>query len=134
VGIHAASDTEYDWPWFGRLVGAYFASHPQIQEAEIHVEQPSHPTMKAYPNTPFRRRDEWYDFRENPRSRVKVLMTLNESTYQGGKMGADHPITWSNEIYGGRSWYTGFGHTKETYAEPQFRQMIYDALLWAARK
>ena len=24
AGIHAASDTEYDWPWYGDLVGAYF--------------------------------------------------------------------------------------------------------------
>ncbi len=28
TGIHSAADTEYDWKWYGRLVGAYFLSHP----------------------------------------------------------------------------------------------------------
>jgi type 1 glutamine amidotransferase len=134
VGIHAASDTEYEWPWFGKLVGAYFRSHPHIQDAEIKVEDPKHPTMRAWTESPFRRKDEWYDFRDNPRSEVKVLASLNTKSYEGSKMGDDHPIIWCREFDGGRTWYTGFGHTKETYAEPQFRQMIVDALRWVTTK
>jgi type 1 glutamine amidotransferase len=65
---------------------------------------------------------------------VKVLASMNKSSYEGSKMGEDHPIIWCREFGGGRSWYTGFGHTKETYAEPQFRQMIVDALHWVARR
>ena len=28
LGIHAATDCEYDWPWYGRLAGAFFLDHP----------------------------------------------------------------------------------------------------------
>jgi type 1 glutamine amidotransferase len=120
VGIHSASDTEYGWPWYGRLVGTWFASHPQIQRATIHIANPDHLSTKGLPAL-WERTDEWYNFRSNPRGAVQVLATLDEVTYSGGAMGADHPIAWCQEIDGGRSWYTAMGHTKEAYAEPLFR-------------
>ena len=120
VGIHSASDTEYGWPWYGRLVGAWFASHPQIQRATVQVLDPGHPSMTGLPAT-WVRTDEWYNFRSNPRGTVELLATLDEASYSGGGMGADHPIAWCHEVDGGRSWYTGMGHTKESYAEPLFR-------------
>jgi type 1 glutamine amidotransferase len=120
VGIHSASDTEYRWPWYGRLVGAYFASHPEIQRAAVRVVEADHPSMKGLPPV-WERVDEWYNFRDNPRNAVHVLATLDEATYSGGKMGADHPIAWCQDIDGGRSWYTAMGHTAESYAEPLFR-------------
>jgi cytochrome c len=43
VGIHSAADTEYDWAWYGGLVGAYFQSHPAIQQAAIEVADRVHP-------------------------------------------------------------------------------------------
>ncbi len=120
VGIHSATDTEYGWPWYGRLIGTWFASHPQIQRATVHVANPDHPSMKGLP-TAWERADEWYNFRSNPRGVVQVLATLDEATYSGGAMGADHPISWCQTIDGGRSWYTAMGHTKESYDEPLFR-------------
>ena len=119
VGIHSASDTEYRWPWYGRLVGAYFASHPAIQHATIHIADPNHPSTKSLPGS-WERTDEWYNFRSNPRGAVQVLVTLDESTYSGGAMGADHPIAWCRRIDRGHSWYTAMGHTAESYAEPLF--------------
>ena len=120
VGVHSASDTEYQWPWYGRLVGAYFESHPAIQRATVHIADANHPSTKGLPET-WMRTDEWYNFRSNPRGAVHVLATLDESTYSGGKLGADHPIAWCQEIDGGRSWYTAMDHTSESYAEPFFR-------------
>ncbi len=119
VGIHSASDTEYRWPWYGRLVGAYFASHPEIQRATIRIANPNHPSTKSLPAS-WERTDEWYNFGSNPRSMVQVLATLDESTYSGGTMGADHPIAWCQQIDRGSSWYTAMGHTAESYAEPLF--------------
>jgi type 1 glutamine amidotransferase len=120
VGIHSASDTEYQWPWYGRLVGSYFSSHPAIQRATIYIADADHPSTKNLPET-WVRTDEWYNFRSNPRGAVRVLATLDESAYSGGVMGADHPIAWCQAIDGGRSWYTAMGHTAESYAEPLFR-------------
>jgi cytochrome c len=131
VGVHSASDTEYQWAWYGRLVGAYFASHPQIQQATIHIEDPAHPSTKDLP-TVWQRTDEWYNFRSNPRGKVHVLATLDEATYSGGKMGADHPIAWCQAIDGGRSWYTAMGHTVESYAEPLFRLHLLGGIESAA--
>jgi cytochrome c len=133
VGVHAASDTEYDWEWYGRLVGAYFMSHPAVQEGTVHIEDREHPTTSFLPH-PWIRTDEWYDFRQNPRSRVHVLATLDESSYKGGKMGEDHPIMWCHEFDGGRSWYTAMGHTKESYQEPLFLRTLEEGIKWAARR
>jgi cytochrome c len=131
VGIHSASDTEYGWPWYGRLVGSWFASHPQIQRATVHIANPDHPSMKGLPPL-WERIDEWYNFRSNPRGAVQVLATLDEATYSGGAMGADHPIAWCQEMDGGHSWYTAMGHTKESYAEPLFRLHLLSGIESAA--
>ncbi|MBV9374324.1 MAG: ThuA domain-containing protein [Alphaproteobacteria bacterium] len=131
VGIHSAADTEYGWPWYGGLIGAWFKSHPQIQRATVHVADPRHPSMKDLPAA-WERTDEWYNFRTNPRGAVRVLATLDEATYSGGTMGADHPIAWCQEVKGGRSWYTGMGHTKESYAEPLFRLHLLGGMESAA--
>ena len=131
VGIHSASDTEYQWAWYGRLVGAYFASHPEIQRATVRIEDPSHPSTKGLPAS-WERTDEWYNFRNNPRGTVHVLATLDEATYSGGKMGADHPIAWCQAIDGGRSWYTAMGHTTETFSEPLYRLHLLGGIESAA--
>ncbi len=132
VGVHAASDTEYGWPWYGRLVGAYFKRHPQIQPAKIKIEDRRHPTMTTLPD-PWDRTDEWYDFRANPRPFVHVLASLDPSSYSGSDMKDDHPATWYQFVGKGRAWYTAFGHTKESYAEPAFRNMLLQAVIWAAQ-
>ena len=131
VGIHSASDTEYHWPWYGRLIGAWFASHPQIQHATIRIEDANHPSTKGLPAS-WERTDEWYNFRSDPRGAVHVLASLDESTYTGGAMGSDHPIAWCQNVDGGRSWYTAMGHTRESYAEPLFRLHLWGGIESAA--
>jgi type 1 glutamine amidotransferase len=131
AGVHSASDTEYDWPFYGELVGAYFAGHPEIQPATVRVEDRIHPSTAALPEV-WLRTDEWYSFRANPRQSVHVLATVDESTYSGGSMGADHPIAWCHEFDGGRAFYTGGGHTRESYTEPLFVAHLTGAIRWAA--
>ena len=131
VGVHAAADTEYDWPFYGEVVGAYFKTHPAIQKAKVKVEDRSHATS-SFLLAEMERTDEWYTYRASPRPNVHVLMSLDESSYEGGGMG-DHPITWWREVGIGRAFYTGFGHTKESYAEPDVRRMLAEAVIWAAQ-
>ncbi|WP_410809346.1 ThuA domain-containing protein [Micromonospora sp. 067-2] len=130
VGVHAAADTEYDWPWYGGLVGAWFSSHPAIQTATIRVEDRSNPSTSHLGDT-WVRADEWYNYRTNPRPNVRVLASLDESSYSGGSMG-DHPITWCRAYGGGRAWYTGLGHTEESYTDPNFTRMLLGGLRVAA--
>ena len=131
VGVHSAADTEYDWPFYGGLLGAYFAGHPDIQNATIQIEDPGHPSTSSLPRT-WMRRDEWYNFQKNPRGAVTVLATIDERTYSGGTMAPDHPIMWSHTYEGGRAWYTAGGHTMESFAEPLFAEHLGRAILWAA--
>ncbi|MFD8498912.1 ThuA domain-containing protein [Amycolatopsis sp. NPDC059657] len=131
AGVHAASDSGYDWAWYGQLVGAYFKQHPAQQNAVVKVEDRNHPSTQGLP-AQFTRYDEWYDFRANPRSAVHVLTTLDESSYSGGTMGADHPTTWCHDFDGGRSWYTGMGHTVESFSEPNFLRLLLGGIRTAA--
>ncbi|MBK8901011.1 MAG: ThuA domain-containing protein [Anaerolineaceae bacterium] len=130
VGIHSATDTEYDWAWYGQLVGSYFDGHPAIQPAEINVVTTDHLATLGLPN-PWLRTDEWYNFAPTP-SGVTVLLTVDESTYSGGTMGNPHPIAWYHEFDGGRSFYTGLGHTEASYSEPHFHQHLLGGIWYAA--
>jgi type 1 glutamine amidotransferase len=131
AGVHAATDTEFDWPFYGDLVGAYFAGHPAIQRAVVRVEDASHPATAGLERA-WTRTDEWYNFRTNPRPKVHVLLTLDESSYSGGTMGADHPHAWYRAYERGRSFYTAGGHTVEAYAEPAFRAHLAGGIRYAA--
>lgn len=127
LGVHSAAATEYDWPFYGDLVGAWFDRHPAVQPATITVSDPDHPATAHLPSA-WAHVDEWYDFRSRPEARV--LLRVDESTYEGGGMGADHPVAWCHERLGGRSFYTALGHTTESYAEPAFRRHLSKALRW----
>jgi uncharacterized protein len=131
VGIHSAADTEYDWPWYGHLLGAYFVSHPDIQSATLNVVDASHPSTETLPRE-WRRTDEWYNFRQHPTPDVGVLLSIDESSYTGGEMGSSHPISWRHPYEGGRAWYTAMGHTIESYSEPLFLVHIAQGIIWAA--
>lgn len=131
VGVHAASDTEYDWPFYGQLVGAYFTSHPAIQQATINVIDKTHPATRHLSDT-WVRTDEWYCFKAQPVDHCKVLCKLDTTTYTGHKMGETHPIAWYHTEFKGRAFYTGGGHTKESYAESDFRKHLLGGILWSA--
>jgi type 1 glutamine amidotransferase len=130
VGVHAAADTEYSWPYYGQLVGAWFRSHPAIQQATARVEDRTHPST-AHLGQTWVRTDELYNYRTNPRPNVRVLIALDESSYTGGDMG-DHPIAWYHAQGSGRSFYTGFGHTIASYSEPAFRTHLLGGIQYAA--
>lgn len=137
VGIHSATDTEYGWPWYNKLVGAYFASHPEQQRAEKVVLDFGHPSthflQAELDGNRWRRFDEWYNFKSlNPD--VHVLMNLDESTYEGGENGEHHPIAWYHEYDGGRAFYTAGGHTSESYKDPLFMRHILGGIRYAIGK
>jgi len=132
VGIHAATDCEYEWDWYGKLVGGYFESHPDQQVAKIQVVDRKHPSTAHLPEI-WERKDEWYNFKSlNPD--VNVLMKLDEASYEGGNMNNNHPIAWYQYYEGGRIWYTGLGHSSEAYTEPAFLNHILGGILFAIGK
>ncbi|RMG30296.1 MAG: PKD domain-containing protein, partial [Bacteroidetes bacterium] len=129
VGIHAATDTEYEWPWYGELVGAYFKSHPQVQPARLRRLDASHPSTLELPQS-WEFTDEWYNFQQiNPH--LIPLLEIDETSYQGGENPDFHPISWYHEFDGGRAWYTNLGHEAATYTDERFLAHLLGGLQYA---
>lgn len=132
VGIHSAADTEYGWPWYGELAGAYFGSHPNnsnVRKASVDVTDKQHISTQHLPDR-WERTDEWYSFKYIYHG-IKPLAYLDENTYTGGTNGANHPISWYHEYDGGRAFYTGNGHTDESYSEPMFLGHLLGGIKYA---
>jgi type 1 glutamine amidotransferase len=135
VGIHAAADTEQAWPWYGeQLCCARFVAHPPVQKSTVIVEDRTHPSTSMLPER-WERTDEWYVYDRSPRTvdGVRVLASMDTSTITGPRMEGDHPIAWCRELGAGRAWYTGGGHTSESFSEPLFIDHIEGGMRWAAR-
>ncbi len=132
VGIHAAADTEYDWAWYGELVGGYFNGHPNnpnVRSAALDVLDSTHISTKMLPKR-WMRTDEWYNYK-NLNPNVHPLLRIDESTYEGGTNGENHPMAWYHEFDGGRAWYTAGGHTEECFSEDLFLQHILGGIQYA---
>lgn len=132
VGVHSAADTEYGWPWYGKLVGAYFDSHPNapnVRTAVVDVVDKSHPATDGLPGR-WKRTDEWYNYRSIYPD-LHVLTYLDESSYEGGVNGTNHPIAWYHQFDGGRAFYTGMGHTDESYSEPLYLKHLEGGIKYA---
>lgn len=135
VGTHSAADTEHTWPWYGELVGGYFLSHPEVDQVAMTTkENADHPANKHVGETGAVL-EEWYSYTANVRSKdgFAILLTIDESTYEGGDMGDDHPITWAHEYDGGRAFYTGLGHTFPA-DHPFLSNQLISGIEWAADK
>lgn len=129
VGIHAATDTEYDWGWYGRLVGGYFKSHPAQQEAVLNIVDASHPSTAHLPKD-WKRKDEWYNFKKINKD-IKVLIKIDEKSYEGGENGEDHPMAWYHDYDGGRSFYTELGHTDESFTDSLYLKHVLGGIQYA---
>ncbi len=146
VGVHSAADTEHAWPFYDRLVGALFLSHPLEQLALFTNEAPDHPAT-AHLDGSFVVFDEFYSFKRNPRPDSRVLLTIDEETFLAnpntsnltsgpslnGYMG-DHPMSWCHNLRRGRSFYTALGHEPYLYREGWFRRHLLGGILTAARE
>ena len=131
LGIHAASDAEYNWPWYGQLVGGYFVNHPSIQEASLIVENSNHPATAHLPSI-WTHTDEWYNIRM-VNDEVNVLISIDETSYDPGNdisEGDSHPMVWYHQFDGGRSLYAEPGHTAEAWLDDAFLQMILGGIQW----
>ncbi len=133
VGIHAAADTEYDWWWYGKLLGAYFKSHPHQQKANVLRQPDQEGWLKLKAPEPWERFDELYNYKKISPD-IHVLFKLDEKSYEGGENDGDHPIVWFHDFDGGRSFYTGFGHANESYTDSTFMNQLLDGINYAIGK
>lgn len=140
VGVHAASDTEYDWEWYGKLVGHYFKIHPVNQTAMLEKIDNNFPGMQGFHNRHLWT-DEFYDFHPANIENLNYILKIDESSYdpkadwgrvKSDGMGAFHPLAWYHQYDGGRSFYTALGHIPGVYKEKVFLDHVYGGIYWAA--
>jgi uncharacterized protein len=140
VGIHSASDTEYEWPWYTKMVGMMFKIHPKNQTAYLKVENTNFPGMERFP-AKLLWTDEWYEFGERKADDLKFLLSVDEKSYnpyakwgenEGKGMGNFHPVSWYHPYDGGRAFYTALGHIPLTFSDQIFQNHIYGGIYWAA--
>jgi type 1 glutamine amidotransferase len=141
VGIHSASDTEYDWDWYNKLVGRMFHIHPTIQTAQLNVVDTGFPGLQGFANNKLWT-DEWYEFGPEKTSGLHYVLSVDESTYnpkadwgprgKGEGMGKLHPISWYHDFDGGRAFYTALGHMPTDFSDPAFLNHLYAGIFWAA--
>lgn len=132
LGIHAATTTEYSWPWYNELVGAYFDGHPEPQAARYTVVDTNFSPVKHLPKQ-FSWFDEVYNFK-SVKENIQPVITVDEMSYTGGKMGAHHPVCWYQEVFGTRSFYIGQGHFDEAYSDSNFVQLVFNGLNWVTNQ
>ena len=128
IGTHSATDTLYEWPDYGRLVGAYFKEHPWTQPATVIVENGTHPAASGIGER-FSLLEEFYTFRDNPRGNVQVLLRLDAASV--GSSG-DYPLAWAHAFGSGRAYYNALGHFPETWNDARFQRQLLGAIRWAA--
>ena len=133
VGVHAASGTEYGWKWYGRLLGAYFEGHPAVQEVDLTINNRDFIATEFFADRIWRHKDEIYNFKE-VRPDISILISADERSYNGGNMGEQHPISWFQEFDGGRAFYTGLGHTEESYSDEKFLKHLLGGIKYAIGK
>ena len=140
VGIHSATDTEYNWDWYTKMLGYQFHIHPAVQTATVKVEDFNFPGMDRFAKR-FLATEEWYEFGPPKSDNLKFLLSVDEKTYKpaanwgtksGKGMGDFHPISWYHEYDGGRAFYTELGHLPATYSDAAFLHHIYGGIYWAA--
>jgi len=140
VGIHSASDTEYDWEWYTRLVGRMFTIHPVVQTAKLKLLDASFPGLDGFANGKLWT-DEWYEFGPEKTKGLNYILGVDESTYdtkvqwgekKGVGMGAIHPLAWYHQFDGGRSFYTALGHLPTNFSQHAFLDHLYAGIRWAA--
>lgn len=132
AGVHSATDTEYEWPWYNELVGAYFHSHPKQQAARYKVRDKKFPATSFLPDT-LNVFEEMYNFKSFQQGKVNVILTIDEATYTGGNMGSNHPMAWYHTNKGGKAFYTALGHRDELYTEDWFVRHLTEGVRWTLR-
>lgn len=138
VGVHSAADTEYQWPWYTKMIGHMFQRHPAIQSAMVNVEDRNFPGMERFASR-FLTTEEWYEFDASRSPGLRYLLSVDDSSYEPSPQRRKeqatqplHPISWYHLYDGGRAFYTAFGHLPATYSDQQFLHHLYGGIYWAA--
>jgi type 1 glutamine amidotransferase len=133
VGIHNATDTFYEFPEYGEMLGGYFNGHPWSQKVRVIVEDKNHPATSHLPDV-FSVEEEVYVFKNWSREKTRVLIKLDNTSVdisKGNREDRDYALCWCHRYGDGRVFYTGFGHYLKIWEEEWFQKHLLGGILWA---
>jgi len=131
LAIHAAADSHYFWPWYGKMIGGHFQRHPAgTPTGTVRSVAHASPLLAGLPPTKTRP-DEWYYFDDyDPTSQLLVVL---DPASIGEKDVNPNPMAWARAVGRGRVFYTAMGHTRESYSDPYFLRLIANGLDWVRK-
>ena len=136
IGVHSATDTFYQWPEYGEMVGGYFDQHPWgVFDAPVIVEDPDFAGMKGFPRE-FVIKDEIYQQKSYSRDKVHVLARLDANKLdlknpRVHRTDKDFAVAWTKMYGKGRVFYSTFGHREEVWDQKDVQTMYLEAIKWA---
>lgn len=128
------------WPWYEKLVGRSFVTHPMLQTAVVTKVDAGHPAAFGVPDK-WIWSDEWYEFSNPHGVKVNAVLAVDEGSYDPTKiwpgqvangMGKDHPVSWWHSYEKGRVFVTALGHKGEVYREGRYLDHLWGGVWWAA--
>jgi type 1 glutamine amidotransferase len=141
VGIHAATDSCYDWPDYGKMINGYFDGHPWGANSMVSVKvepgQESHPLVAMFEGNNVEFKEEIYQLKDPYDSKaVRMLLRLDtektDMTVKGIKRkDNDFGISWARKWDSGRVFYTSLGHNHEIYWHPKVVRHYLAGIQWA---
>jgi len=138
VGIHSATGSERDWPWFWSMIGGTFWFHAPLQKFTVNIVDRNHPSTSFLTGDTWPWEDEFYVMKEQPKGlhvllagNIKPLKMHDNQRKFADAMPDSIPLAWCHEFEGGRCWYTALGHKKEYYSDLTFQKHILGGILWA---
>ena len=138
-GNHGATDANYHWPEYGKMMGAYFSEHP-FGRIVVKIDDPDSPVNAAFKGKGFPIQDEMYVFGPKPpqigqpysRDKLHVLLSIDVEASKlpnkGPRADQDYAISWIKPYEDGRVFYCSFGHDRQIYTDPMIMQHFQDGV------
>lgn len=141
VGIHAATDTCYEWREYGKMINGYFDGHPWNADTMVSVKvepgQESHPLVAMFEGNNVEFKEEIYQLKDPYDSKaVRMLLRLDTEKTDMTRPGikrtdGDFGIAWARDWDKGRVFYTSLGHNHEMFWHPKVVRHYLAGIQWA---
>ena len=141
VGIHAATDTFYEWAEYGEMINGYFDGHPWNAKTDVSIKvepgQEGHPLVEMFGGENIEFKEEIYQHKD-PYDSEKVHMLLrldpekSDMNVKGLKReDKDWGVSWARNWEDGKVFYCSIGHNHEMYWNEKVLKHYLAGIQWA---
>jgi type 1 glutamine amidotransferase len=141
IGIHAATDTFYDWPEYGQMIGGYFDQHPWTADKHVSIKvepgQEKNPLVAMFDGKSVDFNEEIYQLKDPyDSSKLDMLLRLDPAKSDMNvqnihRKDQDFGVAWVHHFDKGRVFYCSIGHNHEMYWNPTILSHYLAGIQWA---